>query len=861
MLKNIRIIYKILIILSLPFCGLLFFSGVGLWEKIAINRETNKFYKEILFSEKLTPLIHELQIERGYSLSFLVSKRKFFSDDIIKQRALNDKIHSGIKPLLENKKNFLPDNQRFNVHYALVLSDLKELKNKRYQIDDLTISKEECFRFYSNLIDNLIELIVHDFSDDNKDKSIFNSMNSLKNLLQLKESFAIERGVLCYALIDKAIFEKTLLSQSQRQLKENVAIKKDIFSYEPIDKAISFFTESTLISAITRQYVYEKALFNNFSENEQERFLKKMNTNALKKMRFIEDRILESEIETLKITHAEWFKLSSEKINLLREVETSLFSELKKKVYNEKKQALSLVILFLVLIFLCALATLLLTIAVTKNINDSINKAVNISKQLSLGNFEVEIKVDSNEEIGQLLKSMKEIVDFVREAAFISKLISEKNLFIDVSPKSEKDILNISMRNMVFVLREVITEIKENSNIIFNTLPSLSSQAEELFVSSKSSFKGAELQLKATDENSIFIKNLHKSMKKIACDSEELLEKVDAVVKTIEQMTTSMSTINDNISEVISDYDNIVFSVQKMMYSIEKITKNSLQINEASKKNISIAKNGNISVAKTIESISNAEKSMEGIINVTQKLTENQRKISTIIDVISDISDQTNLLSLNASIEASRAGEHGRGFAVVATEIRKLAENSANSAKEIANIIKLTNNDINLAIEATKTGFEKVNESVKCANEAGTSLEIIVNAMELENSNIDEIYKEAESQAVETSTIMESVGNVSLMVAEVYNATQMQSTSSTEILEAVSLINKLTASILSSIREKEKEEDLALNSLIDIKVISEQNINSASEHEQAAGDIVEVVNSISNQTNKLNQVISSFSDF
>ena len=173
-------------------------------------------------------------------------------------------------------------------------------------------------------------------------------------------------------------------------------------------------------------------------------------------------------------------------------------------------------------------------------------------------------------------------------------------------------------------------------------------------------------------------------------------------------------------------------------------------------------KGGDI-VSRTVDGMQSIAKSVEESANTIEELGRNSDQIGEIITVINDIADQTNLLALNAAIEAARAGEHGKGFAVVADEVRKLAERTTKATKEIRGKIELIQDKTAGAVEAMNSGRKDVDAGVGFATEAGVSLTNIVEIVKNVSNMINQIAAAEEQQSAaagEISSNMESIANV-----------------------------------------------------------------------------------------------------
>ncbi|MEY8742404.1 methyl-accepting chemotaxis protein [Bacillales bacterium AN1005] len=175
-------------------------------------------------------------------------------------------------------------------------------------------------------------------------------------------------------------------------------------------------------------------------------------------------------------------------------------------------------------------------------------------------------------------------------------------------------------------------------------------------------------------------------------------------------------------------------------------------------------------------------------------MNDRSHEIGHITNVITGISAQTNLLALNAAIEAARAGEHGKGFAVVADEVRKLAEESTNSTEQIANLIQLIQNETNVTLETMEKAAEEVQSGLNVVNVAGSSFEKIEQAVNGVVSQIEDISESLKKLSRGTNSVKDSIKNVSNVAQESSMITQNISAATEEQLASM---EEITSSSLA----------------------------------------------------------------
>jgi methyl-accepting chemotaxis protein len=201
-----------------------------------------------------------------------------------------------------------------------------------------------------------------------------------------------------------------------------------------------------------------------------------------------------------------------------------------------------------------------------------------------------------------------------------------------------------------------------------------------------------------------------------------------------------------------------------MSAMVQEVAKSANSAVQKARESGDAASKGGTVVKQTVAGMNRIAESVRELQNVINDLMQNSEKIGDVIGVIDDVADQTNLLALNAAIEAARAGEQGRGFAVVADEVRKLAERTTSSTKEIAAMIKSIQENTSRAFSSMEHSAKEVAEGMTSAAEAGTALEGILSGSQMVASMIDQIARAAEQQsaaAQEISSNIESIASIS----------------------------------------------------------------------------------------------------
>lgn len=310
-----------------------------------------------------------------------------------------------------------------------------------------------------------------------------------------------------------------------------------------------------------------------------------------------------------------------------------------------------------------------------------------------------------------------------------------------------------------------------------------------------------------------FIGKLQEIVSDVKQASQVVLSSTQQLSGAVEESNAAMSSISNTVTEIAtgmqenaSGVEETTASVQEVASSAESVARTSQETVEDSINAQKNAEKGSEAVNEIMTSINDVSKSSVEVGKTISELEVSSSEIGNILDLISGIADQTNLLALNAAIEAARAGEHGRGFAVVAEEIRKLAEQSSSSAKEISTLVKGIQEKTVQVVNTVSSQEKKITLSVEKAKSIDLSIREIQQSVNNVVIKINDIASSSEEQAAVTEQMTKSMDSVSQATSQAAsNANEISSS----VQEQVSTLEEIGATT---------EEIAAMAKMLDDKV-------------------------------------------
>ncbi len=421
--------------------------------------------------------------------------------------------------------------------------------------------------------------------------------------------------------------------------------------------------------------------------------------------------------------------------------------------------------------------------AVGKILTKPIKDLRNAALKLAEGDTEVENMEQLSrreDELGEVGQAFQELVNYYEEISQVSQKVAEGDLQVKVQLRSGKDVLGKAIQYMLDSLRQLIGNLAQS--------------AKQLNEAS------AQLAMVATQAGQA-TNQIAATVQQVAKGTTQQSQSVNRTAASVEQMSRAISGVARGAQEQAQSVAKASAITSQISNAVQKVAGNAQNLLKESAESSQVAVSGSKTVEETLQGMEQIKSRVTISAQKVEEMGQRSNQIGAIVETIEDIASQTNLLALNAAIEAARAGEHGKGFAVVADEVRKLAERSSHATKEIAELVKTIRASVSEAVFAMSESLREVETGVVKSSQAGQALSAILKSAEAVKQQAELTSEAAQMMDKASNELVAAMDSVSAVVEENTAATEEMSASSNEVTEAIENIASVSEENSAAIEE------------------------------------------------------------
>jgi methyl-accepting chemotaxis protein len=474
--------------------------------------------------------------------------------------------------------------------------------------------------------------------------------------------------------------------------------------------------------------------------------------------------VAELQIYYLQKDASSWVKNSTDALDVA-DIENRKLVEERRK--SDETAATATIIISLLSTLLALGLGIVIAYRTAKSITEPLTNLMNVARGIgNTGDLEHNIDLSRQDEIGELARTFHKMVTYLKEMAGVSEAIAGGDLTLEVKPRSTHDTLGNAFAKMVDGLAGLVRSVRDASSQVASASNQVAGASDD----------SAKIGLQASSA-------------------------IDEVTSTMHEMSVNVQNMVKSTQVQASSVSETSASIDQMVASIQRVADTAKVLLDISNRSREEVHSGIGTMEKATDGLNRINTTINSSGEIIGALGQRADDIGKIIEVIDDLAEQTNLLALNAAIEAARAGEHGLGFAVVADEVRKLAEKSAQSTKEISELIQSIQKEARKAVENMNRSTSIVNEGLELGGELNSALRKISNV-------VTEVYKFAQ---------------------EIGAATNEQSHGSSQIARATTRLNEITHEINSAVEEQASGAQAVVKAMERMRELVQQSTSSSTE--------------------------------